>query len=652
MTHAFNLVLISILLANLAGLSLVAYRLSGSWLLARAASPLLVAIPFFIEHYFGFGSLAWVLPISTVACAALILRHLPLLKKNWRIETVFHSAFAYALAWRYAFPDIDPSSEKLTDLTMIANYIHGDRLPPVDRWLPPFPFDMYYSLQHYAAALLGRILEVSPGVAYNLAICVLAASVVTAAAGSAWLLVRRRGPAVLLTVVLVFGGTGVSPVIRLVTPSVPLHGSIRFLGTVLSPVYATKPFGKWLLTTRGASGPNAQDLPVELFSYLLGLGDCHPPLSGYLLLMVALLSIAMIESDENARAAHAVLAATVPLTIAANAWDFPLQAFLVAAFLVYRLGFRKRIDAKALAWGGAVATLLIYPFLIRFGPQSDALHNSLRWVPHGFHTPPVAGLLVFYPVLAILALNILCGERSAQSLAFTATWMILLAASEFLFIDDVYSDSHERFNTALKWWAWIYSGALLMVGAMNLRSPSRLCRWSTAAILTVTLAFAADLGANLARAKPHLGQLEGSAWLRDDPAQRSMLEFLQNQPQSIVLQRLPDRAYIAAPALTIFSLQTAFLGWPNHEDIWRGYRSDIDHRLDAVNRFYAGDLPDAMRWLEQNQIRYVLWLEDERRLPAETFDKIERRISSHYQWNDYSVHPGSKVGIWCRIPGD
>ena len=259
---------------------------------------------------------------------------------------------------------------------------------------------------------------------------------------------------------------------------------------------------------------------------------------------------------------------------------------------------------------------------------------------------------MFYPVLAILTLNVLCGERTAQSLAFTATWLILLAASEFLFIDDVYSDSHERFNTALKWWAWIYSGALLMVGAMNMRSPSRVCRWSTAAILTVTLAFAADLGAYLALAKPHLGQLDGSAWLRDDPAQRSILEFLQTQPQSIVLQRLPDRAYIAAPALTIFSLQTAFLGWPNHEDIWRGYRSDIDHRLDAVNRFYAGDLPDAMRWLEQNQIRYVLWLEDERRLPAETFDKIERRISSHYQWNDYSVRPGSRVGIWCRIPGD
>ena len=158
MLHLANLLLICLLLVNLAGLSLVAYGFSRSWLLARAASPLLVAIPFFLEHFFGFGALSRVWPLTTIVSIALIAGHWQLLRTHWRIEAVFHAAFAYALAWRYSFPDIYASSEKICDVTFVANYIHGERLPPVDRWLPPFPFDMYYSMQHYAAALLGRIL--------------------------------------------------------------------------------------------------------------------------------------------------------------------------------------------------------------------------------------------------------------------------------------------------------------------------------------------------------------------------------------------------------------------------------------------------------------------------------------------------------------
>ena len=45
------------------------------------------------------------------------------------------------------------------------------------------------------------------------------AAVVTAAAGTAWLLVRREGPAMLLTLALVFGGTGAAPFIRLIMPA-------------------------------------------------------------------------------------------------------------------------------------------------------------------------------------------------------------------------------------------------------------------------------------------------------------------------------------------------------------------------------------------------------------------------------------------------
>jgi uncharacterized membrane protein len=645
--HLANLILVCLLLVNLAGLSLTTYAITRSWILSRSAAPLVFVVPFFLEHFVGFGKLAWVWPFTTILSVVLVITHRQLLKTHWRIEAVFQGAFAYALAWRYSFPDIYNSSEKLTDLTFIANYFHGDKLPPIDRWLPPYPFDMYYALQHYAASMLGRILAIPAGTAYNLAICVIVASVTTAAAGTAWLLVRREGPALLLTLALLFGGTGVSPAIRFITRSPQLYSSIRFMGSSLSTENATKPLGKWLLKTGKSSDKDSLDLPVELFSYLVGLGDYHPPLSGYLLLMLALLSIAMIEAGESVPAAHAVLAATVPLTIPSNAWDVPLQAALVAGFLLYRRWARKPILWKILLASGASATVLIFPFLVRFAPHADALHNALRLVPRNLHTPPVAGLLVFYPLLAVLLLNVFFGERSKGSSAFCIIWIVLLAASEIFFIDDLYGGKFERFNTALKWWSWIYSGTLLTVGAINLRSASRVCRWGTAAVLLLISAYSLELFDNLVNVpKTHAAQLDGEGWLRDDPSQRAIVSFLKTQPNSIVLERLTDRAYIPSPATVIFSGQTALLGWANHEDTWRGNPPDIDRRFDEIKDFYSGDLPNAARWLQQNRVQYILWLQPEDDLPDGTFEKIDEQIHDRYLWTDYSGATGPRIGLW------
>jgi uncharacterized membrane protein len=170
-------------------------------------------------------------------------------------------------------------------------------------------------------------------------------------------------------------------------------------------------------------------------------------------------------------------------------------------------------------------------------------------------------------------------------------------------------------------------------------------------VLVLISAYGLDLYSNLTGLpKYHFGQLDGAAWIRDQPAERAMLDFLKAQPQSIVLQRLADRAYIPAPALIIFSGQTALLGWANHEDTWRGYRSDIDHRLDAIRRFYSGDMPDAERWLEENHVKYVLWLNDDNEAPAGTFEKIDEQIRSRYFWNDYSIQSDTRTGLWSLVP--
>ncbi len=647
MIHAANAARVLLLLLNLTGVTLALDRFIGSWWLARAAAPLIVVAPFFLEHFVGFGPLHWLWPLTTALSLCLIWFGRREWATHWRIECVYFAVFAYVFAWRYAFPDIGASSEKLTDLTFIANYSSGTRLPPVDRWLPPYRFEMYYALQHYGAALMARIFAMPVGAAYNFSICVLVASAATAAAGTAWLLTRRRGATVLLTAALLVGGTGVSPFIHLIMPAPQLWSSIRFMGSAFTPENATRSLGEALVRVSHAT-QDSLDLPVELFSYLVGLGDDHPPLSGYLLLMLSLLSIALIESGRAIRASYAILAATVPLTIAANAWDLPLEFFLAAGWIAYRIAIGKRIEWKPLATGFGATFVLLAPFFVHFAPHALALHNTIRLVPRALHTPLIPGLLIFYPVIAVVVLHLIYGERSRQSLAFCAIFLALAAASEIFFVDDVYSGKYERFNTVLKWWSWIYSAILLVVGALNLRSPSRVCRFGTVAVLVLICGYSRELGAAwFGPLKSHAGQLDGAAWLRDDPEQRAMLAFLSSRPPAIVLERISDRGYVPQPALAIFAGDLAFLGWPNHEDIWRGYLPEVDQRFDAVKKFYRGELPDPARWLAGNRIAFVVWSREDDSLRS--FARVNDQIDGAYVWREFSSTPDVHAGIWCPI---
>jgi len=651
MVHISNLLIVLVLWIDLAGLALALRKVIGSWSLARVSSPIaLVAVLFFVEHFVGLGRLSWLFPLTLLVSLWLLLGERDFIHSRWRTELIFHGAFLYALMWRYSFPGIDASSEKITDLTFIANYLGGGRLPPVDRWLPPFRFDMYYALQHYAAALIGGLFDLTPGMAYNLGFCTMVALVTTAAGATAMLLVRRRRPALILTASFLVGGVGTAPVIRLIERSPALHSSVRFIGSSFAADSVTDPAGRWLLRVSHVN-QDTPDLPVETFSYLVGLGDYHPPLGGYLLLMLALLAIAHIEAGCAWEASHALLGASVPLILACNTWQFPLQLALAAGYLLLRVFSRKPVSWKAVAGGAIGSLLLMEPFLAHFGLASVDASMPIRMVLATQHTPPILWLLIFFPLVAVLALHLLTGEKSRVTVGLCVLWIALLAFSEIFFVDDLYGDKFERFNSALKWWAWIYSGGMLLIGGFNLRARSRVCRWGTTAVLVLTCSYAGELGAHFwVTPKPHVGQLDGAAGIRDDAGEKVMLDLLRYAPPAIVLQRIPAGAYISQPALTIFAGQTAFLGWPSHENVWRGNRTDIEARRREVELFFRGDLPDSSRWLTANGIGYVLWGRDDNQLPPLTFDRLNALISDRYVWHGYYEAGTYHVGLWQMRP--
>jgi hypothetical protein len=210
-------------------------------------------------------------------------------------------AFAWAFAWRFAYPGLVASSEKIGNLAMISSYLPGDRLPPQDAWFPPFPFDVYYSFQHYAAALLGRVFGLGPGLTYNISFCLVMALTITSAAVFAYAVCRRAGRTVLVVVAFAAGGTGATLPVHFMMDEPQLHSSMRFIGGTATPQFVQTPFGRALAAT-GAKPDERVELPSETFAYLLSLGDYHPPLSGFYLLMLAMLCLALIETGVGALA--------------------------------------------------------------------------------------------------------------------------------------------------------------------------------------------------------------------------------------------------------------------------------------------------------------------------------------------------------------
>ena len=649
LTTAFT---VGLVIFNLTGLTVAGYLVVGSYPLAKVAAPVAVALlAFFCEHFVGWGRLAWCWPLTTAASAWLVIRHRDLVRKQWRLEAAFLLSFAWVLAWRMAYPSLGASSEKIGDLAMIASYLPGDRLPPQDAWFPPFPFDTYYSFQHYAAALLGRVFDLGPGLTYNLAFCLLVALTTTAAAVFAFTVCKRVAGTALVVLAFAAGGTGATLPIHFMMSDPQLHSSMRFIGGSATVKFADTSFGRSLVAAAVDDTAPRLELPSETFAYCLSLGDYHPQMSGFFLLMLALLCLASIESGAETRASQAVLAATPMLCTIANGWALPLQLALVLAWIAYRVRQARPPDWRLVSAGFLVAAVLCHPFLSTFSSHSAEMGVMFRPVRAGEHTPIVLGAIQLYPMVVAAVLPLLFGERRRWIVWSSGLWLVLLVFSEVVFVEDVYSGSFNRFNSTLKWWPWIQAGVLLTTGAYGLQSASRALRYSTIVLLSLVSLFAFDLTrALLAGSRQEFGRLDGAAWITNDGVERALLEFLQAQPRGIVLQRLEAGAFTPAPALVLFAGQTAFMGWPEHEKLWRGRRVDIDVRARDVASFYAGEMTDSARWLLNNRIDHVLWLKTEGKMAAGTWHRIQSQIRHAYFWRESYRADEFRVGVWSRTP--
>ncbi len=667
-----------LILINLSGLSAIASHFMPAPASRRTFTLLLIALVLFtFEHIYGLGKLQWLWPISTLASVWLLNR-----RRNWaeniqfwRGELVFLAGFSYGLFWRFCFPNIDSGSEHLTDLYFISNFINGGTLPPGDHWLAGNLFNFYYAFQHYCAALLGRIFNLQVGLCMNLSWAIIIGLMISLVWEIVSHSIAQRWLRALVVTCFLIGGNGLSPFIPWLI-SVDENGAQTHQTIAQQRLWASTRFSglydKYVNTSVGrklSGDPKApdhsehQELPFETVAYLTHLGDYHPPLGGFVLLLWTLALFLEIEKKSLVKLSMATgppnqvkplssqlmfvaLGLTPALVLITNAWVFPLQCTLLLSWLIYR----QRHDGVHWAFlltGGLLGFVAIYPFLSYFAASS--LDTPIRLVTEGNHTPLPVFLALHWPTLLWVTIGLSLWRKSVWCAWLALTLSLLLLLSEFIFVDDPMGDKYERFNTTLKWWSWLWPATLVGLLSLILSNSGHYLKLLVIISMLPLLIYGIDLARYLIYTpKPQIGRMAGDGWLKQDDGSRTMLSHLSSAPYGIVLESVTKGAYSPSSALTLFAHKTAVMGWPDHVSQWHGHPKFIKQRTEQIRSFFNAELNDSLDFLAQFPVQYVVWTYTDEQANPGVRMKINRLINQDYQWRSFYKNGQQQAGIWQR----
>lgn len=651
MKQLYLLLTIAIWFTLVMGVGLALYPRVKSFALSTILGILTLVLGFFfVEHFVGLGHLGSLMPIGVVLSLGLMY----LRRHDWpEIQeevVVLAACFAWGLTWRMIFPNLDGGTEKLMNLNLLASYRTGVTLPPPDMWLSGHALNMYYGLQHYAAALMGRVMNFTIGVNYHFAFATIIGLIGLTAWGSMrqWALMQAKPNEslwwrALIMVALLGGGTGVAPFTYVIFPDMDAlthsWANVRFMGAYENQAGE---FARQIFTPQ-----NRLDLPMEVMGYFMHIGDFHAVLGGFLLAALMCLTMAyqIRLNFKVPRLVSMLMGSILILPIAMNMWILPIVGLLQGAFFyIHRQKLRPQWVSISL--GVVVTVILLQPFFAYFLPSS--LGVGLKMVASDQHSPWLQYLILMWPLLVLIAVGLLAKDKTG-TLRFLALFCVfVLVFTEFFVFDDTRGGTPSRFNTTLKWWSWTFVLILVGVGGrLIVQTEQKWARYAVAVVAVLVSFHVFDLirGATIIP-RDSWGKLTGDAWVGGRSwGQIDMLSYLKAAPKGVVLEEVGYEAYMDQSGIALLAEQPSLIGWINHENLWRGNPPLINRLAQNIEQFYKGENAQALDWLLQNNVRYVL-VTARKPMTPETQAKIQAQIGSAYSWQEISRDP--LVGLWIR----
>lgn len=598
---------------------------SEAWALGRVVGPILIVFPAWWAGSLGLEN--WPLLAGLLLTVFGILSLYPFFREKTfkeiaQVELVFWSFSLMVLFLRAGRPAIS-ETEKFMDMGIISNLMRCTGFPPRDFWLAGKELPYYYwGGLPWATALRGSGLGI--GLGYNLILALLAGMT----ALMLWSLGRRLSGTQEGGWMAAFFGI--------------LAGTPDGLRQILAGIRPLQ-VDLWA-SSRQISGAITE---FPLFSFRLG--DLHPHVLSMPLALAAIALAAAAGAAASVRLLPLV-ALLFGLSWAANPWSMPPTLAGVALMLLCSDGqwhWPKSRDIQRWLWiigVGAGGFLLSLPFHLNFHPPSHPIRPVFAWTPPldfllyaGIFVLPlcmaliraalkwgegrkalaltiaalgatlVLGVIIGRPLIPLLslALAVLVAlilepgrseDRPALALAALAVFLFLIP--ELVYVQDGYGADLHRMNTIFKAYiqAWIFMALALPV--LIRKATGSLRGQRVLLVILLVMAMPHLLSASLnSLARIDTWSLDGLAWM--SPRDSGLVRELQSlPPESSLIEAVGD-AYSEYGRLSAASGVPAYLGWANHERVWRGVsiNQETARRRSLVKALYSASTPEEARKL-------------------------------------------------------
>jgi len=607
-----------------------------AWAGARVAGLVLAAMPAWWAGVVGLHQWRGVGTVVLVVCA-VVGGVVAWRRRAWRqllvAEAIFWAAVAVVIVIRLDHPQI-VLTEKPMDMGILASLLRAEGFPPPDMWLAGETLPYYY----WGALLWTAPLSIASlplEIGYNLIVALIGGMVVSLL----WMLGRRAGGSHWSGLLVAFFGF--------------------FAGTPdgLRQLFAGGSLAKldyW------HSSRQISDTITEFPLFTIWLGDLHPHLLSMPVICLALL-IAWQAGREGPKILRTiVLAVLFGVAWAANPWSMPPTLVGIALLLFAGPdkwhwpggdGTRRWLAVAAIAVGGWIVTA---PFHLEFQPFFQGVKMVFAWTPLrslllyagcllipaalaalallrrfvggdeeanraivllGMASVLVVAAASGRPTLVILAaicvtfliavLGSLAGE-DRPVFALAALGVFLFLVPEIVYVVDSYGDDLHRMNTVFKSYiqAWIFVTVALPV----------LLRWGlkgqgvrrTMVAVMVLVALPHVTGMFWQQIVAEERGVDGMRWMT--AGDRAIVRYLRQEPPGTIIAEVVGGAYTEYARFSAASGVPAYLGWANHESVWRGNEilPETERRSELITRLYtSGDPEEIRRTVEEAGIHLV-----------------------------------------------
>jgi YYY domain-containing protein len=598
-----------------------------AWAGGRIAGLVLIALPAWWAGVIGLHQWRTLGVVVLVVTAAVGAWHL-WRRRQWRsvvvAEVIFVVIAAAVIFIRLDHPQI-VFTEKPMDLGIFASLLRAEGFPPPDMWLAGETLPYYYW-----GALLWTVplwLSAVPlEFGYNLIVGIIGGMV-----GSLlWMLGRRAGGSHWTGLLVAFFGL--------------------FAGTPdgLRQLFAGAKLGAldfW------HSSRQIPDTITEWPLFTAQLGDLHPHLLSMPAACLALLVAWQAGKKAPSVAQMAFLAILFGVCWAANPWSMPPTLAGIALLLVAGVdrwhwpqgeARRRWLAAAVIAVGGWLVTA---PFHVGFKPFFQGIKMVHSWTDPG-HLLLYAGCLLIpagiaaavmlrktiaaeaeigtaVMLLAGAATVVLASASKRPTLVFLAVILVILVVAvlkttagtdrpvlalavlgvflflvpEIVYVADSYGEGLHRMNTVFKAYiqAWILLAVALPV-LMRLAFRRQVLRWVVLGVV-ILLAVPHPLSLIVQQFKAASWSIDGMAWMTK--GDRAIVEALRQEPGGTMMIEAVGGAYTEYARLSSASGVPTYLGWANHEGVWRGgeIHEETGRRRELVSRLYSSRDPQEVQRL-------------------------------------------------------